>query len=96
MMAVGRERSRWSAELPVEVDGSRQGDDARGDSTEEPLRCASEVVLDPKLLLERVDDRLDALADAPDRRRAALGLVCPARSQNAAGRGGVPLERLLA
>src|SRR5919198_2806393 len=75
LMPVGGQRSRWQPELPVEVDGGGEGEDARGDAADESAGGSREMALEAELLLERVDDRLDALADAPDRRRGALWFV---------------------
>src|ERR687888_248923 len=75
LMPVGGQRSRWQPELPVEVDGGGEGEDARGDAADESAGGSREMALEAELLLERVDDRLDALAEAPDRRRGALWFV---------------------
>ena len=80
-MPVGGERSRGLAGLPVEVDGRCEGKDACGDSADEPGGGLGEVVFEPELVFERVDDRLDPLADAADRRLLAFRLVASARAQ---------------
>ena len=82
LMGVGGERPARFAELPVEVDRCAERKDARCDAGEEAGRGAGEVVLESKLALERLHDRLDPLADEADRRARSLGLVCPARAQD--------------
>src|SRR3990172_8646412 len=77
LMPVGGERSGRPAELPVEVDGGGEGEDACGDAADEPIRSSGEVALEAELVFQRVDDRLDALADAPDRGRGTVWLVGP-------------------
>jgi len=78
LMPVLCECTGWSAELPVEVDGGGEGEDAGGDAAEEAVRCSGEVSFESELLLERVDDRLDSLPDAADRRGWPVWLVGPA------------------
>src|SRR5574340_1466844 len=93
LMPVRGERSRWKAELPVEVDGGGEGEDPCGHAAYEPSRGSREMALEAKLVFERVDDRLDALADAPDRWRCALGLVSsPGPQEQPAERGHGLLE----
>ena len=68
LMPVGGERSSRLSELPVQVNGRVEGEDAGGDPADQPGRCFREVVLEPELVFERVDDRLDPLPDLADRR----------------------------
>src|SRR4249919_112787 len=75
LVPVRSERAWWSAELPVEVDGGGEGEDPRGDAADKPAWGLGEVPFETELVLERVDDRLDALADAPDRRCRPLLFV---------------------
>src|SRR2546429_9810891 len=73
LMGVGGERAARFAELPVEVDRCAERKDARCDAGEEAGRGAGEVVLESKLALERLHDRLDPLADeAEDRKSTRL------------------------
>src|SRR5438034_5638251 len=81
LMPVGGQRTRWPAELPVEVDSGGEGEYPRGHAADEPCGCLGQVTLEAELLLERVDDRLDSLPHAPERRRGSLGLVRAARAQ---------------
>src|SRR5438067_559505 len=81
LMPVGGEGAAWLAELPVEVDGGVEGEDAGGDSAEEAGRCLCEVVFEPELVFERVDDRLDPLPDLPDWRGGTVWLVGPVGAQ---------------
>src|SRR5580765_3199162 len=95
LMPVGGERSAWLAELAVEVDGCGEGEDAGGDSAEEPGWCLGEVGFEPELVLERVDDRLDSLPDLADRRCLSVRFVGSARSQQQSaefGDGGFELS----
>jgi hypothetical protein len=55
LMPVGGEGAVGLAELPVEVDGGVEGEDAGGDSAEEAGRRLCEVVFEPELVFERVD-----------------------------------------
>src|SRR5207342_2277560 len=81
LMPVGGECTRRPAELPVEVDGGGQGKDPRDDAADEAVGSLGEVVFEPELLFERVDDRLDPLADGPDRGRCSLWLVTSTGTQ---------------
>src|SRR6266540_3273797 len=81
LMPVSGEGAAWLAELPVEVDGGVEGEDAGGDAANEAGWSLREVVFEPQLVLERVDDRLDSLPDLPDRRRLPLRLVGSAGAQ---------------
>src|SRR5882672_3595022 len=75
LMPVEGERAPWDADLPVEVDGGAEREYAGGDSRPEPVWCFGEVVFEPKLVFEGVDDRLDPLADEADRWLRAVGVV---------------------
>src|ERR671936_717733 len=77
LMPVGGEGAAWLAELPVEVDGGGEGEDAGSDPADEPGRGFRQVVFESELVFERVDDRLDPLPDLPDRRGLPLRLVIP-------------------
>src|SRR5438132_13387914 len=81
LMPVGGECSRGLACLPVEVDGGGEREDAGGDSADEPCWGLREVVFESELVFERVDDRLDPLADAPDWRCGTVWLVGPFGAQ---------------
>src|SRR2546430_5988260 len=95
LMGVGGERPARCAELPVEVDRCAERKDARCDAGEQAGRGAG-VVLESKLALERLHDRLDPLADEADRRARSLGLVCPARAQDDRAERGDGLLELFA
>src|SRR5512133_2378120 len=43
LMPVGSQGSRWQAELPVEVDGRGEGEDARGDAADQSVRGSRPV-----------------------------------------------------
>src|SRR5919204_191293 len=75
LVRVGGECSWWAAELPVEVDGGGEGEDARGHAAEQSAGGFGEVVLEAELILERVDDRFDPLPDASDRGRSSVWFV---------------------
>ena len=75
LMPVGGKCSGRPPELPVEMDSRSEGKDAGGDAADEPLRRSGQVALELQLVFQRVDDRLDALADAPDRGRRTVWLV---------------------
>src|SRR5881394_3673576 len=95
LMAVGAECSGGLACLPVEVDGGGEGEDAGGDPAGEAGWGLGEVVFEPELVFERVDDRLDPLADAADRRRGTVWLVGPVGAQQQPaqlGDGGFELD----
>src|SRR5580765_4435359 len=81
LMPVGGEGAAWLAELPVEVDGGGEGEDASGDAANEAGRGLREVVFEPELVFERVDDRLDPLADLADRRCLSVRFVGSAWAQ---------------
>src|SRR3954447_3902761 len=93
LMAVGGERAWWPAELPVEMDGGGEGEDSGGEAADEACGGLGEVLLEPQLRFERVDDRLDPLADTPDRGDCSLWLVASTRAQQRpAERGDGSLE----
>src|SRR5581483_5253731 len=75
LMPVRGECAWWTTELPVEVDGRGQGEDPRSHAADESGGSLGQVLLEPELLLERVDDRLDALPDLPDWRGLSVRLV---------------------
>src|SRR5713101_5449913 len=81
LMPVAGEGAAWLAELPVEVDGGVEGEDAGGDAADETGRGFGEVVFESELVFERVDDRLDPLPDLPDRQGLAVRLVGSAGAQ---------------
>jgi hypothetical protein len=76
LVPVAGEGSGWLAGAPVEVDGGAEREDASGDAADKPGGGASEVVFEPELVFETLHDRLDALADPPDRgpRRSATSI----------------------
>src|SRR6266511_5714672 len=96
LMGVCGERAAWLAELPIEVDRCAERKDARCDAGEEAGRGAGEVVLESKLVLEALHDRLDSLADEADRRAWSLRLVRPARAQDDRAERGDGLLELFA
>jgi hypothetical protein len=61
-MPVGGEGSVWLACLPVEVDCGAEREDAGGDPCPEPVRGSYEVVLEPQLVFQAVDDRTRSVA----------------------------------
>ena len=75
LMLVGDAFAWWAAGLPVEVDGGAEGEDASGDAGEEAQECLGQVAFEGELLLERLHDRFDPLADEADRRLRPLALV---------------------
>jgi len=75
LMGVGGECSCWLAGLPVEVDGGAEGEDAGGDAADETGGGFGEVVFEPELVFECLDDRFDPLADEAERWLRPGGLV---------------------
>src|SRR5581483_926816 len=75
LMLVGSELARWPPCLPVEVDGGGEGEHAGDDAREEALRALGQVSFEEELVLQRLHDRLDPLADEADGRLGSLGLV---------------------
>ncbi len=49
LMPVLRKCTGWSAELPVEVDGGGEGEDARGHTADEPSGGSREMALEAEL-----------------------------------------------
>src|SRR5216684_7025972 len=88
LMAVGAERACGFAELPVEVDGGVEGEDAGGDACDQAGGCAGEVLFEPQLVFEALHDRFDPLSDRPDRRVGPVGLVGAAGAQQAGAERG--------
>ena len=82
-MAVGAEVSGWLAELPVEVDGGVEGEDAGCDSGEQAGGGAGEVLFEPQLVFEGLHDRFDPLPDRPNRWVWPVGFVAAAGPQQA-------------
>src|SRR5439155_23336607 len=78
------------------VDGAAERKAGRGGAGEEAGRGGGEVVLESKLALERLHDRLDPLADEADRRARSLGLGCRARAQDDRAERGDGLFELFA
>jgi hypothetical protein len=60
---VGDERAARSAELVVEGDAGREGEQAAGDACEESFDRAGAVALEREQVFAGPEDRLDALAD---------------------------------
>jgi hypothetical protein len=54
LMPVGSQGSRWQAELPVEVDGRGEGEDARGDAADQSVRGSREMALQAELSLSEL------------------------------------------
>lgn len=71
----GDQAAGWTAELVIEPDAGRQGRDPRSDARAQALGGAGAVALERQDVLEGLEDRLDPLADAPEMRTAALGLI---------------------
>src|SRR5918996_3215997 len=65
MVVVDQRTLVGGAELPVEPDGGGQGQQPLGDPDVDPGWDARAVLLQPKLPLEGIDDRLDPLAHRP-------------------------------
>jgi hypothetical protein len=57
LMPVGSQGSRWQAELPVEVDGRGEGEDARGDAADQSVRGSREMALQAELSLSELTIR---------------------------------------
>src|SRR6266571_4025997 len=93
LIAVGAERACGLAELPVEVDGGVEGEDAGRDAGDQAARCASEVLFEPQLVFEALHDRFDSLPNRPDRWTGPCWFVAAAGTEEAgAERGDRVLE----
>src|SRR5581483_9523523 len=75
LMPGGDELSRWSSCLPLEVDGGAEGEHAGEDAGDEAGGSLRQATLEQELVLERLHDRLDPLANEAERRLGSLGLV---------------------
>ena len=71
----GDQAAGGTAELVVEPDARRQGQDAHAHARAQALGRAGAVALQAEDVLEGLKDRLDPLADAPQVRSAARRLV---------------------
>src|SRR5438034_1075567 len=78
LVVVGQQRALVGlTELPVEPDRGGQGEQPLGDADEHPAEGTATMLLQPELLLERVDDRLDPLphpAQRPEPARLVLAI----------------------
>src|SRR6266508_6764978 len=54
LMPVGSQGSRWQSELPVEVDGRGECEDARGDAADQSVRGSREMALQAELSLSEL------------------------------------------
>lgn len=84
LMPVGSQGSRWQAELPVEVDGRGEGEDARGDAADQSVRGSREMALQQSCPWDFFRVSCDACgleAGGYDERRSWVespeGLLCP-------------------
>src|ERR671922_699256 len=84
----GDQAAGGTAELMVEPDAGRKGQDAGADARAKALRGAGAVALQAEQVLEGLEDRLDALADRPQARALPLGLVAPRRPDHASAQVG--------
>src|SRR5215218_10254137 len=69
-------------ELPVEPDRGGQGEQPLADADPDPAQGAATVLLQPKLVFEGVDDRLDPLAH-PTQRPEPARLILAIRTDEA-------------
>src|ERR1700678_2215297 len=87
LMVVGGEVPCWLAELPVEVDGGVEGEDAGGDAGDQSGGGACEVVFESELVLECLNDGFDSLPDRSDRWAGPVGFVASAGPQQGGAEG---------
>lgn len=73
-IGVGGEFSAVESESLVEADAGAEGEDARGDAGEQSGWGAAAALFEQELVFERVDDRLDPLADLEFPRFRGQGL----------------------
>src|ERR671910_554749 len=93
LVGIGGEATPRLADPAVMPEAGRECEQAQGDAGAEPGQGASAVALETELALAGPEDRLDPLADAPERAEARL-LVLAVGTQEARASVGHPALEL--
>jgi hypothetical protein len=94
-VVVGGEAAAWLVDEPVVPAADGEGEDALADAHPDALEGVCAVALEREVALERVGDRFDPLAHAPERAKARLLVAAVGPDELGVERGDEALELLV-